>query len=403
MKTYYRCYLALFSLIAFSCHQNTSKQTNSEISNTAADKTYADDRNFLSKHVSVIELTNDNAKILIVPKYQARVMTSTCQGDTGFSFGWINYDLISSGKYMPHINAYGGEERIWMGPEGGQYGLFFKKGDPFDIKHWQTPAIMDTVIFDFVKKGPYSVSFSKSFEIENYSGTKFHVKLERNIKLLGKIEQENILGINIPGVRWIGYQTTNTLKNIGDKDWDKSSGVLSVWLLSMMKAAPHATIIIPYKNGGANLVNDTYFGKVPSARLTKKDSVLFFKADAQYRSKIGIPPAIVKHFAGSYDPDKNILTIMQVDYKGDKDYVNSMWKQQSDPYKGDVVNAYNDGPNDVGARLGHFYEMETSSPAVALKVNQSLTHTKAIFHFAGDKAALNAIAIKLLGVQLNDL
>jgi len=39
------------------------------------------------------------------------------RGAHGFSFGWINRELIASGKAMPHINPYGGEERLWLGPE----------------------------------------------------------------------------------------------------------------------------------------------------------------------------------------------------------------------------------------------------------------------------------------------
>ena len=41
-----------------------------------------------------------------------------------------------------------GEDRFWLGPEGGQFALFFKKGDPFDLDHWQTPAMMDTEPFE---------------------------------------------------------------------------------------------------------------------------------------------------------------------------------------------------------------------------------------------------------------
>ena len=37
------------------------------------------------------------------------------------------------------MNAFGGEDRLWLGPEGGQYSIFFRAGDPFDLEHWQTP------------------------------------------------------------------------------------------------------------------------------------------------------------------------------------------------------------------------------------------------------------------------
>jgi hypothetical protein len=36
-------------------------------------------------------------------------------------FGWINRKLIASRKIQPHINVFGGEDRFWIGPEGGQF------------------------------------------------------------------------------------------------------------------------------------------------------------------------------------------------------------------------------------------------------------------------------------------
>jgi len=159
-------------------------------------------------------------------------------------------------------------------------------------------------------------------------------------------------------------------------------------------------VTISFRAGGAAQVNDAYFGKIADERLVKKDSILFFKADAQSRGKIGLPPSIVKSLAGSYDAEKNTLTIVRFNYQGDTTYVNSMWEKQRFPYRGDVVNAYNDGPNDSGGRLGAFYELETSSPALALQPGQTYRHVQQIFHFEGKPEDLNVISKKVLGVEL---
>ena len=50
---------------------------------------------------------------------QGRVMTSTTGGDEGASYGWINYKFIEAGEVSSQFNPYGGEERFWIGPEGG--------------------------------------------------------------------------------------------------------------------------------------------------------------------------------------------------------------------------------------------------------------------------------------------
>ncbi|MET0594867.1 MAG: DUF6786 family protein, partial [Polyangiaceae bacterium] len=81
---------------------------------------------------------------------------------------------------------------------------------------------------------------------------------------------------------------------------------------------------------------------------------------------------------------------------------NSMWEQQKEPYKGDVINSYNDGPTEPGkASLGGFYEIESSSPAAALAPNEKLVHVHQTFHFTGPRDALDAIARKVLGVSLD--
>jgi hypothetical protein len=34
------------------------------------------------------------------------------------------------------LHKGGGEDRFWLGPEGGQYALYFNAGDPFDLDHY---------------------------------------------------------------------------------------------------------------------------------------------------------------------------------------------------------------------------------------------------------------------------
>ncbi|UTA69526.1 DUF6786 family protein [Emticicia sp. 21SJ11W-3] len=395
---------AIISTLAFYCMAcNTAHEGNHTQTTMKQEDTFGFDYEFLKKHKEVVLLEQDSMKVAIVGDYQARVMTSTAQGNGGFSYGWINHEAIASGKYTPHMNAFGGEERFWFGPEGGQYSVFFKKGSTFDFENWQTPAEIDTVSYDLVEKQANRAVFTKDMTLENYSGTQFRVKLNREISLLNQSDAGKLLGFALKDIAWVGYQTTNALTNTGAEDWDKSKGVLSIWLLGMMKASPQNTIIIPYQSGKAELINDSYFGKIPAGRLVKKEDILFFKADAQARGKIGIPPQALKPVAGSYDAENKILTIVQFDYKGETDYVNSMWEIQKNPYNGDAINAYNDGKNDTGSQMGQFYELETSSPAIALKRNETLTHVQRTFHFEGAENALDAISKKLLGIHLSEV
>ena len=135
-----------------------------------------------------------------------------------------------------------------------------------------------------------------------------------------------------------------------------------------------------------------------------KDGVIYFRADARYRSKIGVAPQRALPIAGSYDSGKQALTLVQYNQPADTtDYVNSLWKIQDQPFAGDVVNAYTDGPNDEGKTLGNFYEMETSSNAVELRPGQTIEHVHRTIHINGDETRLDAIAHKVLGVHLNNV
>jgi hypothetical protein len=86
------------------------------------------------------------------------------------------------------------------------------------------------------------------------------------------------------------------------------------------------------------------------------------------------------------------------------DYVNSMWELQKNPYSGDTVNSYNDGPMAPGKKpLGPFYELETSSPAAALGPGETITHVHRTIHFQGVEQDLSPIAEAVLGVTTGQI
>jgi hypothetical protein len=374
-----------------------------------AKSAFADDVAFLSKHQPTVVLSAGRARVAVVGAYQGRVMTST-DGASGLSYGWINRELIASKKLRKHINAFGGEDRFWLGPEGGQFSIFFQNGDPFDLAHWQTPAPIDSDPYPLVSRTASSAKFAKQFELENYMGHKLRVGVERTVRALASSVAGRHLGRALPtGVHGVAYETVNTVRNAGDNAWDQDRGMLSVWILGMYNAGPKTTVAIPFKTGSeaalGPIVNDAYFGKVPADRLKVKAGTIFFKADANFRSKIGVGPKRAKPVMGSYDADNRVLTLVQYTLPGNTtQYVNSMWEIQSNPFGGDVVNSYNDGPPPGGGpQLGRFYELESSSPALALRPGQSATHVHRTFHLHGDPAALDAIARKVLGVGIREI
>lgn len=379
---------------------------------TGSNRTYLEDVKFLQDHVEVVVLGTQvgGPRVAVVPAYQGRVMTSTAGGMADSSYGWINYAHIASGQSTPHINVYGGEERFWLGPEGGQFSIFFDPGAPFDFAHWQTPAAIDDEAFELVRRSDSSVSFRREARLRNYAEADFHVRVDRTVEILTRDESIKSLGRVLGDVRMVGYRSTNRLTNIGTRDWRKESGLLSIWILGMYKPGSETTVVIPYRRGEHErygpIVNDAYFGKPPSDRLRIGEGVLYFSGDGQFRSKIGLSPRRAHSVCGSWDAERDVLTIVKFNKPALQvtDYVNSTWAIQEEPYGGDVINSYNDGPPEPGAKpLGPFYELETSSPALALAAGETAEHIQETFHFEGSRDALNALARTVLKAPLEEI
>lgn len=399
-----------FLLIFFSaaCKNNSTKEEKITPDVSPAKGTYAYDLAFLQRqNEPLLELYNDDstAKILLSPAWQGRVMTSTATGDTGTSFGWINYDLLASKEKRKQFNPIGGEERFWIGPEGGQYSFYFKKGDSFNIAHWQVPSIIDTIAYNVVEADRLQAVFAGKARISNYTGTSFDFAIERKVRLLNREDMAQQLNAAIDtSIRCVAYETVNKITNTGTSDWIREKGLISVWLLGMFTPTAKTVVIIPFHplENARLFITDNYFGSIPPERLQVKDSVLYFTCDGKYRSKIGLSPHIAKPVAASYDFSKNVLTLILPEVHKNAPYVNSKWELQQEPYRGDVINSYNDGPLADGSQLGPFYEIESSSPALELKKGYSGSYRQVTCHLQADYPVLKKFAAALLKIDLDD-
>lgn len=371
--------------------------------------TYGFDLGFLTAHkIDFIELKDKTSKasLVLIPQLQGRVMTSSAGGNEGKSFGWINYKLFDSGKVSSQFNPYGGEERFWLGPEGGPFSIYFPEGKEQVFENWKVPPVLDTENFDIKHSDEQHVSLAKNTVLKNASGTEFNIGIQRTVSILTRDTVSALFGVNIPAdLNVVAYQSDNTITNKGNQAWMKDKGLLSIWLLCMFNPSPTTTVFATYKTeGNGVIVNDEYFGKVPADRLIAEDGTLYFKIDGKLRSKIGLPPERAKGICGSYDSGQKVLTLLWCSLpEKSKEYVNSKWGKQDNPYKGDVINSYNDGPVEDGSIMGPFYEIETSSPAADLQPAESLTHTQRIVHIQGNEEELASIVKDLFDLDLHDI
>ena len=372
----------------------------------AVEGSYSFDKNFLQKFDSnIVELKNGASSVLVSPRYQAKVFTSTADGDGGKSFGWINYKAFGA-PVDPHMNAYGGENRLWLGPEGGKFSLYFKKGDSMVFDNWKTPAPIDTESWQLKNKSDASVTLEKNISIANYMGSVLNMHVTRQVTINRKSEIEKDLAISVgDSVKFVGYTTNNILKNTGDIEWTEQTGMPCIWILDMFNPSDSTVIVVPHKPAaqGSKVATTDYFGEIPADRIKLTEHILYFLADGKKRGKLGIAPQSALPYAGSYDAKNNVLTITSFTVDNNARYLNQEWNTVKPVFSGDAVNAYNDGPLVDGSQMGPFYEIESVSPAAALKPSEEIEHLHSVYHFTGSKEQLNAIAQKVLGTSLDDI
>lgn len=369
--------------------------------------TYRYDADFLRQNgIEYKELVSADgqSKVMVIPAWQGRVMTTSASGDEGDSYGWINYRFVKEGKVSPQFNPVGGEERFWLGPEGGPFSLYFAQGKEQVYANWVVPPVLDTEAFDVKAQTETSILFVKKARLANASGTVFDMDIERRVELLDRESFARDFGIQPAAeVKMVGYQSENKITNTGAEAWTKETGLVSIWMLGCFNPTPTTTVFIPYnEEAEGKVVNDTYFGKIPSDRLKAENGVLYFKIDGKYRSKLGLPAGRATGLCGSYDSEKGVLTILWCSLpQTPAAYVNGQWGPQEDPFDGDVINSYNDGPVEDGSIMGPFYEIETSSPGAELAPGESMVHVQKVIHLQGNDEQLAPIVKKVFGADLS--
>jgi hypothetical protein len=395
-------------ILLTACQQNKKGETSKQdtVNTTYKEGQFGYDLEFLQKYDSVLILSNESGlgQILVSPKYQGKVFTSTADGPDGKSFGWVNYKAFSA-PVDPHMNAYGGEDRLWLGPEGGPFSLYFENGKEMVYENWKTPTSIDTESWKLISADGSSAKMEKDTELKNYAGTKLTMKLNRDIKMLSNSQIESDLGIQLSDkIKSVGFSTLNSITNTGKEAWTKETGAPCLWSLDMFMPTDSTVILVPYEETAQGKIATTdYFGEIDKDRIAYKDGVLYFKADGKSRGKLGLSPQRAKTIAGSYDLANGILTVTKFNIDSSKTYLNQEWTTKKDPFIGDAVNAYNDGPLEDGGQMGPFYEIESVSPAAFLKPSEKLDHSHNVYHFMGDKEQVSILLTKLFNISVQDI
>jgi hypothetical protein len=375
---------------------------------------FAEDVDLLAHSAEPVLLRSGDgaAQVLLAPLFQGRVMTSTLDGAEGRSLGWVGREQVRSGARTPHMCVWGGEDRFWVGPEGGQHGIYFAPGAPFEFERWQVPEALDWGAWEVLEADSSRARFHQRAQFASRSSARFEAALEREVRLLERREVAALLGVELePRVRSVAFQSDNELENVGGEPWTRKHGLLSIWILGMFPAGDSCTLAVPVHKGSERelgpFVRSDYFNLPGADRLAvdRRKAALFFRGDGKLRCKLGVPRPRALPWLGSWDWESGVLTLVHYDLAPEgSEYVDSRWMEHRDPYDGDVVNVYNDGPPDAGtAAMGSFYELETSSAVHPLAPGEHLRHVHRTIHLSGPEGALDRAAQAALGVRLEEI
>lgn len=397
--------MAILALTLGGCNQQKKTAMN------LFDKgTFGYDLQYLQNKDSLVVLTGNEgqAQVIVSARYQGKVFTSTANGLEGASLGYLNYDALNATTFNEHMNGYGGENRFWLGPEGGKYSVYFAPGTEQIYDNWHTPKPIDIEPWAIVHACVKDVAMQKEMRVSNYQGTEMHLRVNRKVTLLEQPAIQSMLGVTPNAkVKTVAYATENSITNLNNFAWTKETGTICIWMLDMFNTAPNSLTIVPFNQGAEKelgvIATTDYFGQIPADRFKVKNGLAFLKTDGNCRNKIGMNARRTTAIAGNYDPDAGRLTISTFDVDPNAIYLNQEWNPTKNPLVGDALNAYNDGPLEDGSIMGPFLELESCSPAAFIGPNESLHHNHQVFHFVGGEEDLTPITEKLFGISVKEL
>jgi hypothetical protein len=336
---------------------------------------YRDAINYLGSKTRILELCNQiGGRIVICPDWNGNVMTSTCNGIDGNSFGLINVNAIDAGKTDWFYNSYGGEDQLIFFPESGVF------------------------VIDSMPQHPV-VRMRRSVRLNTVHGNHAEFDLIRTVRLLERYEIFETFGnaaaisLDQMDVSFVGFETANSIVNsaVRSPSW---SYPVSVQIRGMFNSGQSAVAIIPFQSAEepeSELPIDTnFFGFSPHGRLRFLPSTALLRTDGKYRCQVTVPRERAKPFLGALDFREGMLTLVTFDML-ELPY----WDESEQK-----VRVYNHGPAFPGETdFAQFYEFNIFSQIYELPHGETRTFHQYTLHINADNRTLTYLVHEVFGVE----
>jgi len=369
---------------------------------------YRNGKLFLESKTHVIELINEfGARVAVCPDWNGRVMTSSCDGIDGDSFGLIRVKEIET--IDPHSSylAYGGEVQFSLSPRNGPCGLHgtahgYCEG-PFEIDSAPTEPIL---------------RMRRVLHIRNQIGMHFDLNIRRTVKLLNAGDVQDIFGHDIEdaisqeNVSYVAYEAGSTVINVG-QPLHRDKGLFSIRARSMFNAGPNVIVIIPFRRlvdefgGGEHSDLELYYyGRSPRGMLRQLNGNILLHADGRRHCAVLVPKTQAQPVYGSIDYRAGVLTIVRFNLPNEPErfeYLSdrpTKQSQETTPCTESVLHVYNSGDApDTGQLTSPYYAFDAFSPTAELAHGESLSHVQATVHVSADSKTLDYLIQKIFAAN----
>ncbi len=379
------------------------------------DHSFAADVAFIADHAHVTVLRAEGCgPVAVAPALEGRVMTSAF-GETGPGFGLVNRAAILAGPRDTRFANYGGEDRLWLSPEGGPHALFFEPGSAQTADNWFVPSFGSKtgVLLSERPSATRIILAPTAVRVRDQAGTWLDLTVDRTIEALSRSEVAACLGLpDLDDVfRIVAFRSINSLTWSGAPP---AHALVGLWVLGQFNPSARTTVLFPFRGGAAvpdaspqdsaaAAIKRDYFGVVPDERLQvllpaspRAFGLARFQADGRLRSKIGLSAAAATGWIGAWDEDRGVLTLVNHTLPPPGAPVPDCdWKVPNPrAMRGDVATSYNHGGEP------RFFELESLSAALPLEDGASIEHVHTTIHLGGDRRALADIARAVLHAEL---
>jgi len=326
---------------------------------------YHDALNYLAQKTSVIELYDQfGGRVAVCPEWNGRILTSTCDGLEGDSFGFANVRVMDTDQF----EDFGGEDQ------------------------WTISPLIHSFIVESIKEN--KAVLRRTLPMTDANGTPVEFHLSRTISLLNRQKIGTLFGESLvefteqENASVVSFHTENTVR-AKEKAWVSSRQ------RGMFNASPHQCIIVstPPEDGFESEpfpADIDYLGSSPHGRIRHLSQALLIRADGHGRCRVTIPFSHAPPIFGAVELRLGTLTLWTFDLPGNSDE--------------DVVRIYNSGRSH-GSTLdwATYYEMNCFSAAQKLQPEQSLTYSQGTLHLNADNETLGNIVRQIFDVSLDDI